>query len=298
MVTFLARKYAHLLTKEDIMALFDLLKKKTGSQSEAAKLCGLTRKTTYDWKEIGELKGETKEKVLSVLIDNLPRETLSLIADRASKFARDSVVTYLSVLHSLALQSPSVPEFTENAKLFDEARTAYGGLVAGMYETEMGKMLSDLNAYARSLGADWHPVPVRIFSETHLSELLPIVMAKLRTGSPDFAGISRELQISPELASKLREGMPSAPLLEQGDIAAYTLVRAFSESIRRLSETTDIFYMVNSPASSLSLKQAVNIMDLEQGRQETVHGPRWIKILDPAVAGPPLNPAIEEVAQQ
>jgi len=291
MVTYLAKKYAHLLTKEDIVTLFDLLKKKTGSQSGAAKLCDLTRKTTYDWKEIDDLKGETKEKVLSVLIDNLPKETLALIADRASKYARDSIATYLSVVHSLALQSTSSGEFEENTKLFDQARTRYGGLVAGMYENEIGKMVSDLNQHARSLGTDWHPAPVRIFSERHISELLPSLVSQLTATSPNFVQISQELQVSTEFASELHKVLPRAPQPVQPVAIPYRAYRNIRNAICHVSELQDLSYMHNSPASTCPFTRAATVRYPDTDPQVNWLGTRWMKV-DPGVAGLPLSPEI------
>ena len=227
MVRFLAKKYASLLGKDDIMALFGLLVKAVGSQSKAANLCGLTRKATYDWNGIADPRGSTKEKVLSALIENLPEETLSHIAERAFQSAREVAMTYVSLLHSLAVQATSKDEFVKTARLFDRAQTRYAGVVVGRQDAEIGKMISDVEEQAHSLEIEWSPSPMPVVHENQLGALIRVLAERIRLQlpSPDLSAISRELHVSPTFVSTFMDVVgPTTPRIPR-DFICQKLLR-------------------------------------------------------------------------
>lgn len=202
-VKFLAEKYVDLLTKEDIMELFKLLVKAVGNnKSKAAALCGLTRKTTYDWKKIVDLKGRTKRNALSAFLDEIPQDTFRRIADRSFRNSENVVASYFSAIHALALQAHDKAEFVRSVERFDDALTRYAGLIVGSRDEEISRIVTDIMKHGTDLNVNWYPKPMPILHEKELGILIPPIAELLRTGH-DLDDIAREMDISPIIVTAI-----------------------------------------------------------------------------------------------
>ena len=192
-MSFTAQKYAELLNKDDLIQLFGLLTKVVGTRKEAAEICGISRKTTYDWTNIGDLKGATKEKALDALIEHLPKETFQRLTERSYKLSREVAMMYLSVIRSSLSQEKNADDFKRSLTMLDNALQRYSGLLIGTYDEEIGTLLLDVGRQVELRGVDWHPKPSPIIDEAELEQMIPEIMESIESGQ-NVVTTSRELR--------------------------------------------------------------------------------------------------------
>jgi len=181
MVSYLAEKYAYLLTKEDAKQLFESLATFHGSVSEAARKCNIqSRKTIYDWKETRDLKLSTKIKILNASLTNIPDKTLSFLLERSEESTSDILHVILSRTFEMAMkQNLSKEAFAELANKFVLITKEHAGIVLERLEEEVGEMNQAIRGKAFDLKVNLPPVPIEATKPTLLLELLPIITKSL-----------------------------------------------------------------------------------------------------------------------
>ena len=172
MPTYIADRYAGILTKEDVGQLFDALTEKLhGNRSEAARQCGLTGKATYDWERAGYVKLTTKRKVLDACLRMDFLGTVEYLLKRSSERTVDVLRTILSTIYAEAIETNSKEQFIILLDRFDALRTEYRGLINDRIMDEVTDMLSMLRQKAPELEV---PVPPKSIEDVPAKELLEV----------------------------------------------------------------------------------------------------------------------------
>ena len=93
---YLAKRFAEMLTKGDVMELFRMLEQRYGTISKVCERIGIERRTFYHWRYAKQINNETKAKVLRVALEEHPIDTLEFLA-RKSRGRTKEVL--LSLIH-------------------------------------------------------------------------------------------------------------------------------------------------------------------------------------------------------
>lgn len=186
MSSMLAEKYAHMLTRTDIIHLFRRLEEIVGNRSQAARICGLERRTIYGWDTTREIRSRTRERILAVLLENLTEETLEFLTRRSVESSTDVLQTHLSSIYERAMsESTNNQEFTRLVTKFDQERQRYEGLLASSnLQTEISTMLQHTLARAKEISLAFRPSPNDIVRLTEFSRLIPDIVKAVATLSP------------------------------------------------------------------------------------------------------------------
>lgn len=206
----LAEKYAHMLTRSDIIQLFRRLEDTVGNRSQAARICGLERKTIYGWETTREIRSRTRERILAVLLENLTEETLEFLTQRSVESSTDVLRTYLSSIYERAMsEGTSDQEFSRLATKFDQIRQQYEGLLAGHLQSEISTMLRYTLARAKEIGLTFKPSPNDIVRLTEFSGLMPDILKAVATLSPYVPGneIARIFNLPARFVETLSAGL-------------------------------------------------------------------------------------------
>ncbi len=83
MFEYLARRFAEMLTKGDVMELFRMLEQRYGTISRVCERIGIERRTFYHWRYAKQINSETKAKVLRVALEEHPIDTLEFLARKS-----------------------------------------------------------------------------------------------------------------------------------------------------------------------------------------------------------------------
>lgn len=185
MSSIIVEKYAHLLAMKDIVDLFQRLEETVGNKTEAARMCGLERKTTYGWKLTREIRLKTKKKILAALIENLTEETLDFIVQRSAEASADVLRIYLSALYEKTMdENMTVPEFIRLTSKFNQIKQKYAGLVVDRLQVEVGNMSRHIVERADELGISFRPSPIDIVKLTEFSMLIPNLIRTISAVGP------------------------------------------------------------------------------------------------------------------
>jgi len=156
-----------------------------GNKTEAAKICGLERKTTYGWESAKEIRLKTKKKVLAVSIENVTEETLDFLVKRSSEASADIVRIYLTALYEKSMdENITSSEFIRLTSKFDQIRQKYAGLVIDRIEVEVGNMLRHIIERADQLGTSFKPSPINTVKLREISLLMPNLIKTISAVSP------------------------------------------------------------------------------------------------------------------
>lgn len=175
----LASEYARLLSRGDVVRLFARLKKET-SRAEAARICGLGRRTTYDWDSIGEPSHRTKERVLEALLTRQYKETLRYLLESGYKDSRN-IIRYLLVdVYEKAIEdSIQRSDFEAIVTEFDQLIVKYSGLITGAVVEEMDEMRMNLRNRAMEMGVEMNPPPLSIMSPEQIISTIKSVASRI-----------------------------------------------------------------------------------------------------------------------
>jgi len=198
-------EYASLLNPNDVIKLFNLLEKALGSRAAAADACDLTRKTAYDWKIVKDLKLDTKIKLLNVLMEKLPDETLDYLTYKSVSSASDILMAYLSAMYESIIDETQPESIIKKLELFDEKRIQYNGLITGKFDSEISDKLFHLKHKAKQFHLNWIPKPSSMITVEQACILMPLIIKEIisRKDLTDKK-ISEELRVSEDLVKTIR----------------------------------------------------------------------------------------------
>lgn len=203
-VSYLAEKYAHILTKEDVLQLFKNLEKTLGSVSKATREVGIQRKTVYDWSETGDVKLKTKLKILETLIKTKPDYTLNFILERSEERAFEILYVILTRFFERAMNERMGPRnFLAVAKKLEQMRKRHAGLIFEHLEEEVEDMSRFIQQRAFDFGVSLPPPAIETMKSTQVLEILPTIAESLPEiqGTAGYLGIARSRNVPLELVT-------------------------------------------------------------------------------------------------
>jgi hypothetical protein len=173
LTTYIADKYAGMLTEEDVANLFNLLVAKLdNNRSEAARRCGLTGKATYDWEEAAYVKLGTKKKVLNTALTETFLETIEYLLGRSAGRSLDLLRTILSTLYANAIEAGSQNDFESALTKFEMIHMRYQGMIRDGIHDEVTDMLPHLRKRALDFGL---PLRTKSLNELSAEELVDAI---------------------------------------------------------------------------------------------------------------------------
>lgn len=172
MVNYITEKYAGILTKEDVVQLFNRMTEKLqGNRSEAIRQCGLTGKATYDWEKAKYVKLGTKQKVLEACLGINFLDTTEYLLDRSNDRTVDILRTFISKIYMDAIETESKGQFRIMFKKFSTSMKKHQGLIKDQIEDEVADMSWLMRQKASELDL---PVPEKTIEDMSLKEWLGV----------------------------------------------------------------------------------------------------------------------------
>jgi hypothetical protein len=190
------------MTKEDVGNLFNVLVRKLGNRSEAARQCRLTGKATYDWEEVGYMKLRTKRKVLEACLRHDFLGTIEYLLNRNNERTVDVLRTILSTVYADAVETKSKEEFENLLDRFRALKLKYRGLVRDTIEDETSDMESLLRERSQSLGVFFREKSIDDLSAKELLDNLGIIGHFYFENPVEAESFARNNLILPEDALK------------------------------------------------------------------------------------------------
>lgn len=231
-------RYAELLTPNDVIKLFNLLEKILGSREAAAAACGLTRKTAYDWQSAKDVKFDTRIKLLTVLMEKLPEETLDHLTYRLVGNTSDILMAYLSAMYESIIDETEPASLIKKLELFDEIRTKYAGLIIGRYDLEVSDKIFQLKEKSKEFHLKWIPKATQMMTTEQACILIPIIISEIiSSGDLDNKKIGDELNVPEELVKTIRFSIQQIPTLS--GFLPYYLRRKLEEAKEALTAITN-----------------------------------------------------------
>lgn len=176
MASYLAEKYAYMLTKEDSLQLFKTLERVHGSVSRAARETGIQRKTAYDWPETGDVRLKTKIKILESSIKTNPEYTLNFLLERSEERASEILYVILTRLFERAMNEElDKRTFVAVARKLERMRKSHAGLIFEHIEEEVEDMSRLIRQRSYDLNVSLPPVAIETMKSTQVLEILPTI---------------------------------------------------------------------------------------------------------------------------
>lgn len=238
-MAYLAERYAHLLSKEDVLELFQDLEEACGSLSEACRKCGIQRKTRYDWINARSLKLSTKQKVLKALMEIRPEKTLDFLLTRSKEITVELLSISLSTIYAKAMAEGISPgSFINAVKKFEGIKNKHAGLIREL-EEELGDMTHFIRERALTLNVSLPAESIDTIKPSHMLEMIPVVVDAIsRRGLRSFSELATDLNV-PE---KLVQVMSDAIKIPIGMLRAVTTYGELPSAIGELPPTATVNY--------------------------------------------------------
>lgn len=241
-------RYAGMLSGRDVSELFNRLTDIMGTITEAARICGIERRTPYYWKpdEGPEVRLQTKKKVLKVLIERDFEFTLKFMIKRSTDASRDMLRTYLETIYERAME-PDIPDrdFKDLITEFRLSRIDYSELIDSALAEELSDMLVPLKGEATSRDIDFPPLPLSTMTAEEVVHYLPRLCRLVPSHIDDEAldSLSQEWNFPKELVKLASDLAPplQLPPTEGGIIALGIPIRVLKrDETARLVDPSEI----------------------------------------------------------
>lgn len=169
----LTEKYASSLDGLDIIKLFKWVEKET-SRAEAARICGLERKTVYGWVEGKDVRLNTKIKVLTALLEWNYEKTLEYLMDKYSKSSLNIMDSLLDHIYI------SINAVTSDTDLLNKYNSYINILTKfainnNLNNTAKFEMLEKIRYDLKNRNIPIENIPLQILDSKHIVELIPFV---------------------------------------------------------------------------------------------------------------------------
>ena len=208
-MAYLAERYAHLLSKEDALELFqDLVKAYQENLSEACRKCGIQRKTVYDWIKARSLRLSTKKKVLKAIIKTKPERTLDFLLTRSKETTVEILSIYLSNVYAKAMAEGISPQsFIDAIKKVEKIKNKHVGLIWEL-EEELGDISYHIRERAANLNVALPAESVDMIKPSHMLEMVPAVVDAIsRRGYRSFSELATALEVPKRLVQVMSEAI-------------------------------------------------------------------------------------------
>lgn len=172
-------RFANYVDSDVIVDLFDKYQKHLGdNRTLAAKECGITPKSVYDWENRSEdVKYSTKMKILEKIIEELPVETFQYITDNLYNSSTETLLTCLSTLYEQAYDTKSEKEYLSVIHMFESITKKYAGLIYNNRELEVNGMFLKLSDFAKKHGYVWTPKQTVLYDLNKIKQIIPQIIS-------------------------------------------------------------------------------------------------------------------------
>ena len=272
MPTYIAERYAGILTKEDVGQLFNALTSKLhGNRSEAARQCGLTGKATYDWEKARYVKLTTKRKVLETCLRIDFLGTVEYLLKRSSERTVDVLRTILSSIYNEAIETNSKEQIIILLDKFNALRTQYRGLINDRIMDEAADMLWMLRQKAQELEVPVPPKSIEDISAKELLEVLPLISDMYLKNPQGAPAIAKTLNLPPQSIEML------LPTFEKLRPIVGTITEAITPEGSGIGAIIGIKVLDRAQPTDLHVKVAFSEMPWIQGlaTSSEEYGVKW-----------------------
>lgn len=172
-------KFSNYVDSDSIAELFNKYQKYVGdNRTLAAKECGITPKSVYDWENRSEdVKHSTKIKVLEKIIEEMPVETFQYITDKLYNSSSETLLTCLSTLYEQSYDSKSESEYLAIVNIFENITKKYAGLIYNNRELEVNGMFLKLSEFAKMRGYGWKPQQTILYDFNKIKQMIPQIIS-------------------------------------------------------------------------------------------------------------------------
>lgn len=199
MSNYIVDSYAGMLTKGDVLQLFDGLVTTLGdNRSKAARRIDITNKATYDWRDAKYIKFDTKCKVLAASLEESFLETIEFLLNRSGDRTVDILMTVLNTIFNEAMETESKSLFSNLIDKFDTIRRLYRGIVIDRLNDEVSEMLFTLESKANTLGLPFPEKSISDISAQQLIDVLPLLVMEFKRnpGTPEIAATNLRFPVN------------------------------------------------------------------------------------------------------
>ncbi len=171
--------FAHYLDSSSAVKLFDKIQKSLGDNRElASKECNISKKSTYDWGELkGDLKYDTKIKILEKAIEQFPVETFHFLTQNLYDASTETLMAALSTIYEQSFDSNDSSEFKHHVNEFEIMTKQYSGLIYKHRDLEINHMFSKLKNHAKDNNYDWKPEQTILYDYETVKKLVPKIIS-------------------------------------------------------------------------------------------------------------------------
>jgi transcriptional regulator with XRE-family HTH domain len=182
-VSYLADRYAEILTKYDVQTLFGSLEHFYGNLSAASDALGIQRKTVYDWEKNSEdVRISTKRKILDASLKCHLERTILFLLEKMGGDLNELLERHVSLTYRKIMQSSQPGELSRHLDAFRDLLDKHGTTLFESDEERMNHLIDEINK--RAITFNLHPIersikniPSESLAEK-FSELLEIMRDK------------------------------------------------------------------------------------------------------------------------
>ena len=198
MEEYLSQKYAEILEAEDIIELFENVKKAFGSTEKAAEKCEIARTTPYAWNRVNYVKTITKTKVLKASLETNLISTLGLLTNKSKNRTGDILLAYLSAIFQEAMVEDQ-SNFENTLDRFLSVRQEYYGLINDALRDEVNLMYKTISEKALRLDINLPQNSIATIDTDRIIEMIPYVISDLAIRKIDPVEITNKYGLPLEI---------------------------------------------------------------------------------------------------
>jgi len=173
---YLAKRFAEMLTKGDVIELFRMLEQRYGTKSEVCDKIGIERKTFYHWRDARQINAETKAKVLKAALEEHPIDVLGFLARKTRGRTKEILELLIEFLRREMLEEEDFKRTKELVKKAEEVLSEFSTPLTEYLRHEITDLIEDV--YNRGFEIEIKPYVVT----KAITALMSIPIEKL--GSP------------------------------------------------------------------------------------------------------------------
>jgi len=170
---YLAKRFAEMLTKGDVMELFKMLEQRYGTISRVCGRIGIERRTFYHWRYAKQINSETKAKVLRVALEEHPIDTLEFLARKSRGRTKEVLELLIEFLRRGIIEEEDPKRAEELAKRAENIINEFSIPITEYLHHEIAELIEA--AYSRGFeirikpyaGIQLPTTPLRTFAREH-----------------------------------------------------------------------------------------------------------------------------------
>ena len=203
MFEYLAKRFAEMLTKGDVMELFRMLEQRYGTISRVCERIGIERRTFYHWRYAKQINSETKAKVLRVALEEHPIDTLEFLARRSRGRTKEVLELLIEFLRRGIIEEEDPRKAEELAKRAENIINEFSIPITHYLHHEIARLIDA--AHSRGFEVRIEPYtgiqlptpPLRTFAEEQERSSF-VTYAETLVSTTGTVFVSEAPQVAPE----------------------------------------------------------------------------------------------------